>query len=997
MTRREAHGIPTVYVCNSTYASVSQFSNEDSGMPNARRVVMDHISNFREYATHIPLRGQMVAGNAGTRVMYWYDNIVNRQQSFTPDELREYWGFADPIMASWSPVEQARWALGVYGANAPMASCGTRSLDGRLTEFERNPGITNPARLGDMDRPADRLNHRASSFTISGVNYEDAVRNFNRLAVHRDGRQGTSFNTTFVPPAFPGVQHNPEVFAFGDGLELIPPTRALVEEMLAYTDRAPDEILGKMRKRAGIITVEKIAINAVMAGSRPEYFPVILAAMEAYAGGYTYGMMFHHAFSTGGPYGFVMVLAGPIVEELGILDDDRSGTSGAGNQTLNTIGRAIRMSIRNIGHNRVPDIDTTGRVGKRNDHVIDFFAENMSALPEGWRPHSEMMGFPAGSSTISMKEFNTIFSLREFGQFAAEPFAWTTSEALAQLRSRIAGGFSNIILIPPALAAELQYEGVSTVEELKVALRPTATGAGANTFNFWPIVVGTDPGVHRTYTLDTAAHTTYVTNLIVRPGGPIAPSAPTNFNVTYSPDRTSATLTWDVPDRIGGAPIIAFDVSGVHGLTTVFTPPNAEDFVNNGLPNITSAMLAGSGQFQGMSLTRLPATARSHTFHNLDPDAQGFFMVRAVNGVRNNAGIQGMANNLNAVYAPDAFNLRESGVGSWAHFAEAPIDLVTGNGLGRRDPNGTPRGALGTTRHFRAPWLDNNVYYPLATLVGAPASDLEPVTPNTALFDALMTDGFVAGNQIATLRTQLEAIANEYPAYIALTYDSRWFSHLRNGRGRLDVTITSANADASDAFVLAYCRISNTTKAINEAGFLGDIDGLTPRGMVGTGAVANWAVNTGVFNHANYAFFATEPGTYTITFTLRDIANNVDLVSEDLTVTVTGSIATLNGLITVAAPLSRTWTATMTDGDYGTLMQSSGDAAVGTQVMLTINERAGYDLIDLIITGADIDLESVMIDLTNKIIIFEVSEGLDLLSVVVTTTWLPYHQYTHSE
>jgi len=805
--------------------------------------------------------------------MYWYDHIVNVPPRSNYMDFKENVGFARPEIATWTPVEQAIWALGVYGENAPLTLSG-HSLDGRLTENERNPGLTNPARLGDMDREADRLINRASTFTISGRTYEDAVANFNTLAVDKHGRQ-SRFNTTFLPPDFSGMQFNPEIFHFGDGLELIPPTRALVDEMLAQTERAPDEIIGKMRLRGGIITVEKIAINAVMAGAKPEYFPVVLAAMEAYAGGYTYAKMFHHAFSTGGPYGFVMVLAGPIVEELGILDNDMSGTSGAGNYALNTIGRAIRMCVRNIGHNRVPNIDTAGRVGKRNDHVIDFYAENMSALPQGWRPHSEMMGFPVGSSTISMKEFNSIFSLREFpGQgtsFAAEPFAYTLAQATSQLSGRAATGFSNIALIPPALAAAYRADGVATVEQLKLRLM-----SGSN-FNLWPIVVGTDPGMHRMYTLDTAANSTYATALIAKRGDPIAPSAPTNFTVVYSADRRTAILTWDPPARLGDTGgITAYEVSGVHGLSTPFSAPGTANFPTG----TTSGMLAGGGSSQGMRLFRLPASQTSYTFNNLEPDLQGFFMVRAFNGVRNVVEVQGMANSTTATYAPNAFNRRESGAGSWALYAEPPISLGFGNG---RDGVGEARIGLGTPRHYRGAYLDT-VYVPAGTLARAPATgNITAATATSAALDTLMDGGTLTGNQVAALRTTLGTAS-----VINLTYGGRYYSALRgDGMGRLDVAITSTNADPEDAFVIAFDQFSNITSAVNETGFFGPALGIPAYRMSGSGAAGNWTVNTSVFSHANYSFFATEPGTYTVTFTLRNVTNGASVMVNSVTITVT--------------------------------------------------------------------------------------------------------------
>ena len=66
-----------------------------------------------------------------------------------------------------------------------------------------------------------------------------------------------------------------------DGLPIVPPTSALVARSLSFTQRKSDEIIGRVPERRRAITVEKVAINAVMAGCRPEYFPVVRAAVEA--------------------------------------------------------------------------------------------------------------------------------------------------------------------------------------------------------------------------------------------------------------------------------------------------------------------------------------------------------------------------------------------------------------------------------------------------------------------------------------------------------------------------------------------------------------------------------------------------------------------------------------------------------------------------------------------------------------------------------------------
>ena len=87
------------------------------------------------------------------------------------------------------------------------------------------------------------------------------------------------------------VAHHDDVYEFmfdqgiTDGLPLVPPTRKRVERMLAGTGRSPSQVIGKIPPNYAPATVEKIAINAVAAGARPEYLPVVIAAVEAAAGG----------------------------------------------------------------------------------------------------------------------------------------------------------------------------------------------------------------------------------------------------------------------------------------------------------------------------------------------------------------------------------------------------------------------------------------------------------------------------------------------------------------------------------------------------------------------------------------------------------------------------------------------------------------------------------------------------------------------------------------
>ncbi|MGD8832612.1 MAG: TlpA disulfide reductase family protein [Pseudomonadales bacterium] len=131
---------------------------------------------------------------------------------------------------------------------------------------------------------------------------------------------------------------------FSDGLPLVPPTPERVLRMLAGTRRDPREVLGVMPPNMGEVTVEKLAINAVMAGCRPEYLPVILAATEAIL---TEAYNIHGVMATTMGASPVLVVNGPIRERIGM--NMKLGALGQGNRANATIGRAVRLAVRNIG------------------------------------------------------------------------------------------------------------------------------------------------------------------------------------------------------------------------------------------------------------------------------------------------------------------------------------------------------------------------------------------------------------------------------------------------------------------------------------------------------------------------------------------------------------------------------------------------------------------------------------------------------------------------
>ena len=179
---------------------------------------------------------------------------------------------------------------------------------------------------------------------------------------------------------------------WSDGLPVVPPTRERVLRMLAGTTRDPGEILGMVPPDLAACTVEKVAINAVMAGCKPEYLPVVLAAVEA-ALIDEFGM--HGILCTTMFAGPVVIVNGPIAKAVGM----NSGVNalGQGNRANASIGRALQLVIRNVGGGRPGEVDrsTLGTPGK----YTFCFAE--SEL-EAWEPLSVERGFSRKSSTVTL-------------------------------------------------------------------------------------------------------------------------------------------------------------------------------------------------------------------------------------------------------------------------------------------------------------------------------------------------------------------------------------------------------------------------------------------------------------------------------------------------------------------------------------------------------------------------------------------------------------------
>ncbi|MCY3547216.1 MAG: thioredoxin [Gemmatimonadetes bacterium] len=205
-----------------------------------------------------------------------------------------------------------------------------------------------------------------------------------------------------------------------DGLPVVPPTPERILRMLAGTRRDPHEIVGRIPPDMAPCTVEKVAINAVMAGCKPEYLPVVLTALQAALDPrFTlHGVTCSTCFSSP-----VVIVNGPVAKRLGM--NSGMNALGQGNRANATIGRALNLVVRNVGGGRPGEIDraTLGTPGK----YTFCFAEDES--DDGWTPLAEARGIAPGSSAVTVFAGDGVQGV--WDQKARTPAELTRSLAMA--------------------------------------------------------------------------------------------------------------------------------------------------------------------------------------------------------------------------------------------------------------------------------------------------------------------------------------------------------------------------------------------------------------------------------------------------------------------------------------------------------------------------------------------------------------------------------------
>jgi hypothetical protein len=253
-----------------------------------------------------------------------------------------------------------------------------------------------------------------------------------------------------------------------DGLPVIPPTEERLREMLRGTSHHPDEIIGKMPPENLVVTVEKVAINGIMAGCLPEHMPVLLAIAEALidpALGVDVGARSTNSFA------FWAMVNGPYAERIGM--NAGGNALGPGNRANAAIGRAIRLFITNLGGS-IPGVNDMSSQGNGLKYGYSF-AENEKESP--WSPYHVERGYQPEESTVTLFKgmgFRTTDRSIGVGEVGLQSIVWSAQNIGGIFGYSPTRGI--VVLLDPLLAKQLAakgYDKQDIKEYLFLALRRT--------------------------------------------------------------------------------------------------------------------------------------------------------------------------------------------------------------------------------------------------------------------------------------------------------------------------------------------------------------------------------------------------------------------------------------------------------------------------------------------------------------------------------------------
>ena len=241
-----------------------------------------------------------------------------------------------------------------------------------------------------------------------------------------------------------------------DGLPIVPPTEEAVERMMAASGRDPLEVLGVIPPRMGVATVEAVATNAVMAGCRPEYMPVVVSAVEAVV---DEPFDLRGLQATSDPAAPMIIVSGPIVQHVGI--NHGIGLFGHGSRANATIGRALRLVLVNLGGGH-PDTGDKSTLGSPAKYSFCIGVD----VDTPWVPVHAEMGFEANDSCVTVYASDAPRGNNPGGSGDMEFPLWILADSMSNLNHNIISGGHAVVVVSPLIAHKLSEE-CWTKEEVK--------------------------------------------------------------------------------------------------------------------------------------------------------------------------------------------------------------------------------------------------------------------------------------------------------------------------------------------------------------------------------------------------------------------------------------------------------------------------------------------------------------------------------------------------
>lgn len=374
----------------------------------------------------------------------------------------------------------------------------------------------------------------------------DVVRDALTRALAPEERRGVGYDRSIPRLLEPDTEERLrlrfDAEGWTDHLPIVLPTEERVAEMLKGTSHPPSEVVGRLRPTIGgwelrELDVEKVAVNAVMAGARPEHLPVLLALASS-------GEHAKNASATS--MAKMVVVNGPIRHEIGM--NAGIGAFGPFNQANSAIGRAYGLLSQNLGGGSVPGLSYGGSQGNSLLYSNATVAENEEASP--FAPYHVRHGYDRDESTV------TIFWA--WGYWWAENLRSYWQEKLVAMLTGMEPTLGVTFVLDPIVARELVERGITSPEQLAAWVHEHATIPArrywdhVSTTAFHPLVeAGVEP---------------YASYRNAVPDAPIPVFEPDRVEVVVVGGSTNGSwfLFQGAPRRSGGDPVRRSTISVDH-------------------------------------------------------------------------------------------------------------------------------------------------------------------------------------------------------------------------------------------------------------------------------------------------------------------------------------------------------------------------------------------------------------------------------------------------